>query len=457
MEEPYAFFPALEHGDEPDWREPAAVPAADEFGLPQQGWRLVMAVGATEVLRTAAGEFQTYLQRTMRTRTERINMISLANWSALRRAVVVGTRDQLPGAGSGLTGPKDYRLIVSPDAIVVCGFDEAGAMYGLFNLEERMNLRQGPILPRSLDTVRHSLFRARLTLSGLGWDDFPDPYLALLSRYGIDSIFASNFANPDGSAGPPPYDKRRKQDPAKLHDLIRRAQRYGIRIYAPILFHYTGEPENERGLRDLVRRIVTEFPEIRGYILLTEGFYYGAHFGAGKQGKVDLRDWLEHWDQAVAIVAEEAHRVNPATEILAWDYGVDFRPAMVAVKRYGTSRLPADAIPLLTFESGKEFVRDGERGYLKDYAISEVGPSEVTAAQIEEAKRRGLRVYARSDTWATWQFGTFPYLPVPYQWYGRYQALEKSGVEGTLESWSYGFKPNFIAEMRAWYCWSGAP
>ena len=26
-----------------------------------------------------------------------------------------------------------------------------------------------------------------------------------------------------------------------------------------------------------------------------------------------------------------------------------------------------------------------------------------------------------------------------------------------MESWSYGFKPNFVAEMRDWYSWSDAP
>jgi hypothetical protein len=74
------------------------------------------------------------------------------------------------------------------------------------------------------------------------------------------------------------------------------------------------------------------------------------------------------------------------------------------------------------------------------------------------AKQRGLRaVYAKADTWATWQFGTFPYLPFPYQWAARYQALEKYGIDGTIESHSYGFKPNWVAEMRAWYSWSDAP
>jgi hypothetical protein len=82
----------------------------------------------------------------------------------------------------------------------------------------------------------------------------------------------------------------------------------------------------------------------------------------------------------------------------------------------------------------------------------------VAEAQISEAHKRGMRgMYTKADTWASWQFGTFPYLPFPFQWYARYRALEKSGVDGTMESWSYGFKPNFVAELRNWYSWSDAP
>ena len=68
-----------------------------------------------------------------------------------------------------------------------------------------------------------------------------------------------------------------------------------------------------------------------------------------------------------------------------------------------------------------------------------------------------MRVYTKADTFASWQFGTTPYIPAPYQWYRRYKALEEYRVEGTHESWSYGYKPNFILEMRAWYCWTEAP
>ena len=63
---------------------------------------------------------------------------------------------------------------MAPERIVVCGFDERGVMFGLVNLEARMNLREAPILPRDLKTVRHSLYRTRIVQSWLGWDEFPD-------------------------------------------------------------------------------------------------------------------------------------------------------------------------------------------------------------------------------------------------------------------------------------------
>ena len=35
--------------------------------------------------------------------------------------------------------------------------------------------------------------------------------------------------------------------------------------------------------------------------------------------------------------------------------------------------------------------------------------------------------------------------------------MEKYGVNGTLESWTTGYTPNFMTELRVWYCWSDAP
>lgn len=228
-----------------------------------------------------------------------------------------------------------------------------------------------------------------------------------------------------------------------MHDLIRRAARFGIDVYCPIMHHLDGTPENEAALRKLVRDNVTEFPTIRGYVLLIEGFDYGSwpkrlSDNATDEDRKKLRDWIDNWTRGVAIATEEMHKINPAIEVLPWDYNIEFRASAADVKRYVIERYPQAVTPLITWENGKSFQRDGETGFLKDYAINEVGPAEVAAAQIEAARKRGMKIYAKADTFASWQFGTFPYLPFPQQWHARYQALEKYGINGTMESWSYG-------------------
>jgi len=465
LEKPYAFQSTLESETQSVRRDPTATAAPEELAITQDGWTLLVRSDAAPPLRQAAQDLRDYLETAMRTPIALNARASVADWETLNRVIAAGTREQVPGCGSSLAGTKDYQIVVSRERIAVCGFDELGAMYGLYNLEERFDLREAPFLPRNLSTVRHSLYRARMTLSGLGWMEWPDRYLATLPRYGFDSIFASIYANPNGVAASPPYDKMRKQDPQRLHDLVHHAARYGIRLYCPILYYYTGEPENETGLRGLVRDIVREFPDIRGYVLLTEGFdaagaapWLSSPGASRPSNQNAVYEWIRRWTKAVGIAAEECHKRNPAIEVLAWDYNVDFRPDRTDLQRYAIDQLPERVIPLVTFENGKSFSFAGEESWVKDYSISQVGPAEAAVVQIAEAKKRRLpSVYAKADTWASWQFGTFPYLPFPYQWYARYQALEESGIDGVMESWTYGFKPNFVAEMRAWYSWSDAP
>ncbi len=458
LEPLYGFRKVLSEGPlETLRRDPQARPSSSEMAIPGQGWTLVVPAGAGPVLRTAAEDFREYLERAMQVRVALETRPSLRDFAQWKNVIVAGVRGQMPGCGDELRGPKDYQLSASPARVAVCGFDERGAMYGLYNLEARMNLREAPFLPANLNTTRRSLYKARFTHSGLGWEQWPDKYLALLAHYGFDSVYASVYANPNGAPGfAPHYDRIRRQDPARTHDLIRRASRYGIDLYCPIIWRLDGTAENEQGLRKLIRDVATEFPEIRGYVLLIEGFLY-IESPWRRVTDESLRDWIDHWTRGVAVAAEEFHKINPAIEVLPWDYQVNFHPDKREHKRYVIQKYPKDVIPLITYENGKGFERDGERGSLKDYALNEIGPAEGAALQIEEARRRNMPLYAKADTFATWQFGTFPYLPFPYQWWARYEALEKDGIAGTLETWSYGFKPNWMAELRAWNSWSDAP
>jgi hypothetical protein len=460
VEERYDFLRQQTEGLPPRPRDPGMYCHADEIEI-SAGWSIAIPTNASPSLVTASEELQRYLKDAMQVQVAVERPGQPGDWRDRRQSIVVAARDKLPGYGDSLKATKDYQIVVSGNTVIVCGFDDRGAMYGLYNLIMRFKLREGPYLPKNLNTVRHSLFQARMTLSGLGWMEWPDRYLATLPLYGFDAIYCSLYRNPNNAPGPEPYwgdAVMRRHKPGDMKDLLRRSARFGIDCYAPLLYQYTGTPENTDGLRKLVRENVTEFPEIRGYVLLTEGFFYKKWFGAGGQGDEDLRVWVREWAKAVGIAADEAHKINPKVEILPWEYNIAFSPDQVATKAYVMTQLPESTIPLLTFENGKSFELDGQKGYLRDYAINQVGPAEVTQAQLLEARKRHFRaVYSKADTFASWQFGTFPYLPFPYQWYARYKALEEWKIAGTLETWSYGFKPNWVAEMRAWYAWSDAP
>jgi hypothetical protein len=467
-ERPYEYHKRLSAGPvHRPARDSNAHPKAGELTLPGQGWKLIWNRRSSPMLQNAVRDFQDYLSVSMQVRIEADGRESLEKAQDLRQCILVGTRDQLPGCGTTLKGPKDYEITATPEHLTVCGYDERGAMYGLYNLEARMNLREGPFLPTDLNAVRHSLYDVRMVQSWMGWMEWPDPLLAHLAHDGFDGIFASCYANPNGDRTTAESSTEfyarlmfrvRRQDPAQMRDLIDRASRYGIKVYTPIIYQYLGTPESEAGLRTLVRDIVNKFPDIRGYVLLTEGFWYKQWGGGHGASREYVEDWARNWSRAVSIVADECHRVNPAIEILPWEYNIDFRPQNVELKRYFIRQLPADTIPLLTWENGKSFELDGMHGYLRDYSLNQVGPAEVTDAQIGEARRRGMKVYSNADTFLCGaQLQTVPYHPFPYQWSERYKALEKYGVNGTMESWSSGYTPNFMTELRAWTCWSDAP
>jgi hypothetical protein len=438
-----------------------------EMEISATGWSLRWKASDSVIVEGAVRDLQDYLSVSMGVAVSLEGQNSTEGWKDWTRCIVAGTPDELPGLGATLKAPKDYEITVTPERITVCGFDARGVMFGLHNLEARLNLREAPFLPANLNTVRHSLYDTRMVQSWMGWMDFPDTMLSHLAHDGFDAVFASVYTNPNGDRTTAENStdfyarlmhRIRKQDPARVRDLIDRAKRFGIKVYTPIIYQYVGTPESEADLRRLVKELLRDFPDIEGYVLLTEGFWYKQWGGGHGASKEYIEDWARQWSRAVAIVAEEVHAVNPDIEILPWEYNIDFRPSNVDTKRYFIQQLPQDSTPLLTWENGKSFQIDGFEGHLKDYGINVVGPAEVTEAQIAEARKRGMKVYTNSQTFSCGaQLQTVPYQPFPQQWHARYQKLKEFGINGTLESWSSGYVPCFVTELRGWYCWSDAP
>lgn len=55
---------------------------------------------------------------------------------------------------------------------------------------------------------------------------------------------------------------------------------------------------------------------------------------------------------------------------------------------------------------------------------------------------------------ATWDFGVIPYVPAPYQWLRRFEAMRKyhdeCGLCGLMESHHFGTTPSFITDFSKW-------
>jgi hypothetical protein len=199
-EAPYAYHKRLSEGPlhAPLGGSTIRAAQANELELPRLGWKLIWDQHSGPVLAEAVRDFRDYLATSMQVQVGLDGRQSLATHAELQQCIIVGTRRQLAGGGQSLRGPKDYEIVVSPQRLIVCGYDECGAMYGLYNLEARMNLREAAILPAGLRTVRHSLYDVRLVMSWMGWMEWSDRLLAHLAHDGFDGIFASGYANPNG-------------------------------------------------------------------------------------------------------------------------------------------------------------------------------------------------------------------------------------------------------------------
>ena len=250
-EAPYAYHRRLSESPvHTPGRTPGTSLQSGEIAIPDQSWTLAWNKNSSVVLNTAVEDFRDYLEVSMNVNATPAAKDSLEDWQGMTRCIVVGTRDQLPGCGNALDGPKDYEIIAGPERLLVCGYDERGAMFGLYNLEARMNLREAPFLPADLNTIRYSLYDTRMVHSWMGWMDWPDKVLSHLVHDGFDGIFASCYANPTGDRTAAEtvtdfYGRMlylvRGQDPTRMRNLIDRAARFGLKVYAPVIYRYMGD------------------------------------------------------------------------------------------------------------------------------------------------------------------------------------------------------------------------
>jgi len=466
----YQFRRRISVVHKPNRRDRAARPTAGEVWV-EDGWSILVPEGATDVLMTAAKDLQDYLFTSMGVSTLLRRSAALAEAAREgERVIVLGAKDALAPLGAGLAVARSYRLVASPARVVVCGHDDRGAAQGCYHVEDLMNLREAPGLTQQ-DVTRAPLFSPRMIHSGWGLDTYPDDYLNAMAHHGFDAalLFVGNHENP-----PAVLDRTPKgyQD---FNNLIDRAARYGIDVYAYSYIKSLKHPEDadaEAYYDSTYGALFRGCPRFKGVILVgesvefpskdphTTGRSYQAPSPDGLPPSKPSPGWwpCADYPQWLALMQRVIRRYSPEAEIVFWTYNwgwVAPEPRLALIRS-----LPPDITLQATFEMFEQRQRENITSVCVDYTLSFEGPGQYFAGEARAAHERGLKLYTMCNTGGlTWDIGVIPYQPAPFQWDRRWQALRKAredwGLSGLMESHHFGWWPSFISELAKNAFWSG--
>ena len=436
-EAPYDFRKRLEIVHEAGRRDPAAKPAADEFVF-ADGAVVCVPRDADEVLALAAKDFCDYLD---------VSMGVSARFARGGDGTVAIVLDAALPA-------RAYR-IETGSGVKVTAADSRAAAQALYHLEDLMNLRGAPFLKKGTEN-RRSMFSPRMTHSGWAVDVFPDAHLAQIAHAGMDAIviFVRDVDCTKGAA---------YQD---VRDVIRRAKRYGLDTYLysyVMAFVHPDDPGAKAKFDSTYGRIAAAYPEAKGIVFVGESCQFPTKDEraqprtnrnripgdrrpvAGWWPCRDYPDWLRAVKASI-----DAH--SKGMEIVFWSYNWGRQPVQPRMELI--DNLPQDVALMATFEMFEPQVkRNGLNAPSADYSLSFEGPGRYFASEAERAHKRGLRLYSMSNTGGlTWDYGSIPYQPCPFQWKRRYDGIVKAqkdwGLSGLMECHHYGWWPSFVSELE---------
>ena len=439
-----------------DRRDPQALPASGEIAV-GDGWRICIPADASEYLIGVAQDLQDYFLKSMD-----LPLLLAKGDEDAERCIRLTTKDFSPELSEGLTKPRGYRLIVEPERITVCGFDERGVGQGCYYIEDLMNLREGPFLQEQ-NSLREPIFSPRMIHSGWGIDQFPDQHLNAIAHAGMDAILVF-VKGPDMTT----------TGYLDLNNLVDRAAQFGVDVY---LYSYLksrkhpDDPDAEAYYESTYGALMRACPGAKGIVFVgescefpskdqnTTGRLRGEPSPDGKPDNRRSPGWWPCYDypQWLNMVKGILRRHNPELDVVFWTYNWGWAPEENRVALIHS--LPTDISLQATFEMFENIEKNGIVTRCVDYTASFEGPGVYFRSEAEAAHERGIPLYTMSNTGGlSWDIGVIPYEPIPFQWERRYRALldaqEKWGLVGLMESHHYGWWPSVVNEMAKWAYWS---
>lgn len=431
---------------EPDRRNKNRLPQENEIALPETV-TVSISADAGLVSRTAAEDFADFLRVSM-------GLTAEVSSDASAFIQVALAADACVDLGEYATY-KGFRIDVAADGVRVYGHDERGIGQALYYLEDLMCFESAPVL--SLGTIcKKPLFSPQMIHSGYYLDEYPDEYLARVAHEGRDAIL---IFTKDVNLTPCGY--------VDFNDLIRRAAKYGLDVYA---YSYLKsamsplDPKAEEYYEGTYGKLFRECPGLKGVTLVGESVEFPStdpHVSPGtwRDTIVDgiptgkpSSGWYPCEDYPVWLnfIKKIIRKYNPNADIVFWSYNWGSQPEDARVKLIES--LPKDISLQATFEMYQHRNYSGALGSCDDYTLSFEGPGDYFRSEAVAAKRNNIPLYSMANSGGlTWDIGVIPYEPMPYQWMRRFEAMRKAhddwGLTGIMESHHFGFYPSFISKL----------
>lgn len=405
-----------------DARDPALLPEADEFVF--QDGCVVPSEDFADYLRTSMG---------------------------VRARVSEKDRGVIDMRLSDKLRDREYTVAVEKDGVTIRARDKRSAAQALYHLEDLMNLRRAPYLKIG-EERRRMRFSPRIVVGGYNGrkETFPDGYLAAMAHAGFDAIMTSV-----------------RPGECKTN-LIDRALRWGIDTYfggeTIQARKHPDDPASDAELARTYGRVAKTHPRAKGFLFVPE-----CNFFESRDPRVSSRDRktdekgralpspsrfpCKDYPQWLAKIERTIRAEIPDADIVFWTY--NFYTAPEEDRFAFIDGVSATTKINVSFALGpglEHQTRVGLCTSVDDYSIGTAGPSRLFCAEAAHVHARGNGLWTMCNTAGrTWDVGTCPYVPVPHQWKIRFDALVKAqegwGLSGLIESWEYGYIPNFIAEL----------
>ena len=359
---------------------------------------------------------------------------------------------------NGKSGRKrgGFEIAVSEYAVAVTGDDERGVLRGGVELEDMMNLAEGPYL-QSGTIRREPLLRMRLIHSGSGIDDFPDWQLNAILHAGFTAIdlFVRDI------------DVNGRQEYCNINDVIERAESYGLDT---ILYNYMkcfkhpDKPDADECFDAVYGNLFRHYPKAAGISLVGESLEFPSRDErtTGKTFRESVVDgipdprpspgWFPCHDYPALLekIVWSVRRVKPDAEIIFSTYNWSYLSA--PERERFLAECPKEITINIAFEMQRQRVIGGIRFPVMDYTASVVEPGEYFRTESTAAHRNGLKIRVCSNTGGNaWDFGAVPYIPVPQLWLRRMRTLlpyaRDCGADSFYEGHHFGWWPNVANDL----------